>query len=82
MDRRHGDSVSTFTIITANNGNPASGSAIAYGSDAFTAFSIADGDPNTLSIVGNNGDKILDSVSKILYIYNTSTWTPIAFVTA
>ncbi len=82
MDCRHGDSVSTFTIITANNGNPASGSAIAYGSDAFTAFSIADGDPNTLGIVGNTGDKVLNTVNSVLYIYTGSSWTAIAFVTA
>ena len=74
--------MSTFTIITANNGNPASGSAIAYGSDAFTNFSQIAGDPNTLGFVGENGDKVFDSVSRILYIYNGSSWTAIAFVTA
>ena len=72
--------MSTFTIITANNGNPASGSAIAYGSDAFTNFSQIAGDPNTLGIVGADGDKVLDSVSRILYIFSNSEWTPIAFV--
>ena len=83
MDRRNGDvDVSTYTIITANNGNPASGSAIAYGSDAFTNFSQVAGDPNTLGTVGSNGDKVFDSVSRILYIYNAGTWTPIVFVTA
>ena len=74
--------MSTYTIITANNGNPASGSAIAYGTDAFTNFSIVDGDPNTLVVVGADGDKVFDSVSRILYIYNGSSWTAIAFVTA
>ena len=72
--------MSTFTIITANNGNPASGSAIAYGSDAFTNFSQIAGDPNTLGIVGADGDKVLDSVSRILYIFSNSEWKPIAFV--
>ena len=80
MDSSYGDvDVSTFTIITENNGNPASGSAIAYGTDAFTNFSQIAGDPNTLGIVGNTGDKVFDTVSRILYIYN-GTWTAIAFV--
>ena len=73
--------MSTYTIITANNGNPASGSAISYGSDAFTNFSQVAGDPNALGTVGNTGDKVLDSVSRILYIYN-GAWVAIAFVTA
>ena len=73
--------MSTYTIITANNGNPASGSAISYGSDAFTAFSIVAGDPNTLGILGNDGDKVLNSESNVLYIYN-GTWVPLAFVVA
>ena len=82
MDSRDGDiNVSTYTLITENNGNPASGSAIAYGTDAFTNFSIVDGDPNTLGVVGNDGDKVFDTVSRILYIYN-GTWVAIAFVTA
>ena len=74
--------MSTFTIITANNGNPASGSAIAYGSDAFTNFSQVAGDPNDLGVVGNDGDKVFDTVSRILYIYNGGSWIAIAFVTA
>ena len=74
--------MSTYTIITENNGNPASGSSIALGADAFTNFSQVAGDPNTLSTVGSSGDKVFDSVSRILYIYNAGTWTPIVFVTA
>lgn len=73
--------MSTFTIIAANNGNPASGSAIAYGTDAFTNFSIVDGDPNTLGTVGSNGDKVLNSENNVLYVYN-GTWVAIAFVVA
>ena len=73
--------MSTFTIITENNGNPASGSAIAYGTDAFTNFSEYAGDPNDAGLIGNAGDKVFDTVSRILYIYN-GTWVPIAFVTA
>ncbi len=80
MDSSDGDiNVSTYTIITENNGNPASGSAIAYGTDAFTNFSIVDGDPNTLGIVGNDGDKMLNTVNSVLYVYN-GTWVAIAFV--
>ena len=80
VDCRYGYGfVSTYTIITANNGNPASGSAIAYGSDAFTNFSQVTGDPNTLGTVGSDGDKVFDTVSRILYIYN-GTWVPLAFV--
>lgn len=74
--------MSTYTIITENNGNPASGSSIVLGADAFTNFSQVAGDPNTLGTVGSNGDKVFDSVSRILYIYNAGTWTPIVFVTA
>ena len=82
MDRRNGDvDVSTFTIITANNGNPASGSAIAYGTAAFTNFSQVAGDPNTLGIVGSDGDKVLNTVNSVLYIYN-GTWVPLSFVVA
>ena len=73
--------MSTYTIITANNGNPASGSAIAYGSDAFTNFSQVAGDPNTLGVVGSNGDKVLNTENRVLYIYN-GTWVPLAFVVA
>ena len=72
--------MSTFTIITANNGNPASGSAIAYGSDAFTNFSIVDGDPNTLGIIGTDGDKVLNSTNHVLYVYTGSSWAAISFV--
>ena len=71
--------MSTFTIITANNGNPASGSAIAYGSDAFTNFSQVAGDPNTLGTSGNDGDKVLNTVNNVLYIYNDGEWVAIAF---
>ncbi len=71
--------MSTFTIITANNGNPASGSAIAYGTDAFTSFSQVAGDPNTLGVVGNDGDKVLNTENNVLYVYN-GTWVPLAFV--
>ena len=74
--------MSTYTIITANNGNPASGSAIAYGSDAFTNFSQVAGDPNTLGTSGNDGDKVLNTVNNVLYIYNDGEWVAIAFVTA
>ena len=75
--------MSTFTIITANNATPPSGVAIsALGTDAFTNFSQVAGDPNTLGTVGNNGDKVFDSVSRILYIYNAGDWVAIAFVTA
>ena len=75
--------VSTFTIITENNATPPSGVAInALGTDAFTNFSQVAGDPNALGTVGSNGDKVFDSVSRILYIYNAGTWTPIVFVTA
>ena len=82
MDSSYGDvDVSTFTIITANNGNPASGSAIAYGTDAFTSFSIVDGDPNDLGVVGADGDKVLNTENSVLYVYN-GTWVPIAFVVA
>jgi hypothetical protein len=74
--------MSTFTIITENNATPPSGVAInALGTDAFTNFSQVAGDPNALGTVGNTGDKVLDSVSRILYIYN-GTWVAIAFVTA
>ena len=74
--------MSTYTIITANNGNPPAGVAInALGTDAFTDFSQVAGDPNTLGVVGNNGDKVFDSVSRILYIYNAGDWVAIAFVT-
>ena len=74
--------MSTFTIITENNATPPSGVAInALGTDAFTNFSQVAGDPNALGTVGNTGDKVLDSVSRILYIYN-GTWVSIAFVTA
>ena len=74
--------MSTFTIITENNATPPSGVAInALGTDAFTNFSQISGDPNTLGIVGNTGDKVFDTVSRILYIYN-GTWIAIAFVTA
>ena len=72
--------MSTYTIITDNNGNPASGSAITYGSDAFTNFSQTAGDPNTLGIVGNDGDKVLDTTNNVLYVYTGSAWTAIAFV--
>ena len=83
MDCRHGDvDVSTYTIITANNGNPASGSAISYGSDAFTNFSQVAGDPNTLGTIGSNGDKVLNTENSVLYIYNGGSWIAIAFVTA
>ena len=83
MDSSYGDvDVSTFTIITANNATPPSGVAInALGTDAFTNFSQVAGDPNALGIVGNDGDKILNSTNRVLYIYN-GTWVPIAFVTA
>jgi hypothetical protein len=82
VDCRHGDvDVSTYTIITANNGNPASGSAISYGSDAFTNFSQVAGDPNTLGTIGNAGDKVLNTENSVLYIYN-GTWVAIAFVVA
>ena len=73
--------MSTYTIITENNGNPASGSAIAYGSDAFTNFSEYAGSPVSAGLLGNEGDKVFDTVSRILYIYN-GLWVPIAFVTA
>ena len=74
--------MSTYTIITANNATPPSGVAIsALGTDAFTNFSEYAGDPNALGIVGNDGDKILNSTNRVLYIYN-GTWVPIAFVTA
>ena len=73
--------MSTFTIITENNANPPAGVAItALGTDAFTAFSIVGGDPNTLGVVGNDGDKVLDSTNRVLYVYTGSTWTAIAFV--
>ena len=74
--------MSTFTIITANNGNPASGSAIAYGSDAFTNFSQVAGDPNTLGTIGSNGDKVLNTENSVLYVYTGSSWTAISFVVA
>ena len=75
--------MSTYTIITANNATPPSGVAIsALGTDAFTNFSEYAGDPNDAGLVGNTGDKVFDSVSRILYIYNGSSWTAIAFVTA
>ena len=74
--------MSTFTIITENNATPPSGVAInALGTDAFTNFSQVAGDPNALGIVGNDGDKILNSTNRVLYIYN-GTWVAIAFVTA
>ncbi len=74
--------MSTFTIITENNATPPSGVAInALGTDAFTNFSQVAGDPNALGTVGNTGDKVFDTVSRILYIYN-GTWIAIAFVTA
>ena len=71
--------MATFTIITENNGNPASGSAIAYGTDAFTNFSEYAGSPNDAGLIGNAGDKVFDTVSRILYVYN-GTWVPISFV--
>ena len=75
--------MSTFTIITANNGNPPSGVAIGdFGTDAFTNFSQIAGDPNTLGIVGNDGDKVLNSENNVLYIYSGSSWVAIAFVVA
>ena len=74
--------MSTYTLITENNATPPSGVAInALGTDAFTNFSQVAGDPNALGIVGNDGDKILNSTNRVLYIYN-GTWVPIAFVTA
>ena len=74
--------MSTFTIITENNATPPSGVAInALGSDAFTNFSEYAGDPNDAGLAGNTGDKVFDTVSRILYIYN-GTWVAIAFVTA
>ena len=74
--------MSTFTIITENNANPPLGLTVAsFGTDAYTNFSQVAGDPNALGTVGNTGDKVLDSVSRILYIYN-GTWVAIAFVTA
>ena len=74
--------VSTYTLITENNATPPSGVAInALGTDAFTNFSQVAGDPNTLGTVGSNGDKVFDSVSRIMYIYN-GTWVAIAFVVA
>lgn len=83
MDRRHGDSVSTFTIITENNATPPAGVAIGdFGTDAFTSFSIVDGDPNTLGTVGNDGDKVLNSENNVLYIFSDSKWVPLAFVVA
>ena len=74
--------MSTYTIITENNGNPASGSSIALGADAFTNFSQVAGDPNTLGTSGNDGDKVLNTVNNVLYIYNDGEWVAIAFVTA
>ena len=83
MDSSDGDvDVSTYTIITANNGNPASGSAISYGSDAFTNFSQVAGDPNTLGTIGSNGDKVLNTENSVLYVYTGSSWTAISFVVA
>ena len=74
--------MSTFTIITENNATPPSGVAInALGTDAFTNFSQVAGDPNALGIVGNDGDKILNSTNRVLHVYN-GTWVAIAFVTA
>ena len=74
--------MSTFTIITENNATPPAGVAIGdLGTDAFTNFSIVDGDPNTLGTAGNDGDKALDETNNVLYVYN-GTWTAIAFVTA
>jgi hypothetical protein len=74
--------MSTFTIITENNATPPSGVAInALGSDAFTNFSEYAGSPVSAGLIGNDGDKIFDTVSRILYIYN-GIWVAIAFVTA
>ena len=73
--------MSTFTIITANNGTPPAGVAIGdLGTDAFTNFSQVAGDPNTLGVVGNDGDKVLNTVNNVLYIYSNGAWMPIAFV--
>ena len=75
--------MSTFTIITENNATPPSGVAItALGTDAFTAFSIVGGDPNTLGTLGNNGDKALNTENSVLYIFSDSKWVPLAFVVA
>ena len=75
--------MSTFTIITENNATPPSGVAInALGTDAFTNFSQVAGDPNALGIVGNDGDKILNSENNVLYIFSDSKWVPLAFVVA
>lgn len=75
--------MSTFTIITANNGNPPAGVAIGdLGTDAFTNFSQVAGDPNTLGTIGSNGDKVLNTENSVLYIYNGGSWIAIAFVTA
>ena len=84
MDSSYGDvDVSTYTIITANNATPPAGVAInELGTDAFTSFSIVDGDPNTLGTLGNNGDKALNTENSVLYIYNGGSWIAIAFVTA
>ena len=72
--------MSTFTIITENNATPPAGVAIGdLGTDAFTSFSQVAGDPNTLGVVGNDGDKALDETNNVLYVYN-GTWTAIAFV--
>ena len=72
--------MSTFTIITANNGTPPAGVAIGdLGTDAFTNFSQVAGDPNTLGVVGNDGDKVLNTVNNVLYIYNDGEWVAIAF---
>lgn len=74
--------MSTFTIITANNGTPPAGVAIGdLGTDAFTNFSQVAGDPNTLGVVGNDGDKVLNSINRVLYVYNGNSWAAIAFVT-
>ena len=83
MDSSDGYSlVSTITIITENNATPPSGVAIGdLGSDAFTNFSEYAGSPVDAGLLGNDGDKIFDTVSSILYIYN-GTWVAIAFVTA
>ena len=75
--------MSTYTIITENNATPPAGVAIGdLGTDAFTNFSIVDGDPNTLGTAGNDGDKVLNSENNVLYIFSDSKWVPLAFVVA
>lgn len=69
----------TFTIITANNAAPPAGLTVSsLGTDAYTNFSQVAGNPNSIHIIGNSGDKVFDTVSRILYIYNYR-WVPIAF---